>query len=201
MGKITSITPQKRKGRVNINIDGEYSFAIFETALVDFDLYKNKELTEAEIKKIKEADDISKCLNAAYNYLSYRPRSEQEIRDKLKEKYQAALIEKTVVKLKELKYLNDNDFARLWVDSRGASRGKIALKNELLKKGVAKNIIESTLESINSGEELENAKALIESKSKYKNLTKNEAYKRVAPYLQRRGYSYNTVKKIIDELY
>lgn len=201
MGKITSITSQKRKGRVNINIDSEYAFAVFESALVDFDLHKGKELLTNEIKKIKDNDDMSKCLEGAYRHLSYRPRSEKEIRDKLNKKYSRELTGKVIEKLKKQKYIDDEEFTISWIENRKYSRGPRALQNELIKKGISKETITIALENQNSDEIYNNAITLIRSKSKYKNLTKNDAYKKVAPYLQRRGYNYDIIKQIINELY
>jgi len=168
--------------------------------LVDYDLYKGKELTPKDEEKIKGAESISKCLDKAYRYLSYRPRSEKEMRDKLLEKFEPETVGKAIERLKEYKFIDDADFARMWVSQRGSSRSAKALSYELQRKGVAKEVIEAAVAEIDKEAEFKNALALIESKSKYQGLDKNEAYQKVGGFLARRGYNYDIIKLVIAEI-
>lgn len=200
--KITKIeSQQKTRGRVNVFVDEEFSFGISEGLLIDLHLYAGKEVTISEIQKYKNADNFSKCLDKAYRFLSFRARSEREMREKLLEKFNQEIVEEVIARLKEINYLNDQDFACMWVRSRSSARGKKMLRIELLKKGIEKDIIDKVLEVVDDQSELETALKLVKSKEKYRTLTKNEAYKKVASFLMRRGYSYEIVKKVIEEVY
>lgn len=84
--KITSITAQKRPGRFNVFLDGNYAFSVSEEVLVKFQLSKGKELDSADLEEIFKADDLSKALNKALDYLSYSLRTEKETRQKLAKK-------------------------------------------------------------------------------------------------------------------
>jgi regulatory protein len=199
--KITRIEPQKKApGRVNVYVDDEFSFGISDKLLIDFDLYKGKEVEEKEIDKYKEGDSLSKCLDKAYHFLSYRQRSEKEMRDKLLEKYEEKTVEEAIERLKEYNLINDAEFSRMWVEQRGMGRGKRALSFELKRKGIDKDIIEEALEKIDPDKEYESALRLVKGKHKYKNLDRNEAYKKIAPFLSRRGYGYDTIKRVISEI-
>lgn len=199
--KITAIEPQKKaKDRANIFIEGKYSFGVPQKLIVDLDLYKGKEISKEDIEKYKKEDSLSKCLDKAYRFLSYRPRSEKEITEKLLERYDEKTVKKAVKKLKEYKYISDRDFAKSWVASRLLGRSKKALRIELVKKGVNKEIIEESLSDIDSETEYKNALNLVKSKRKYQNLTRDEAYKKVGGFLSRRGYSYDVIKKVINEI-
>lgn len=201
MGKITAIEPQaKAKNRVNILIDDKFSFGIDERLLVDFDLYVGREILDSDIQKYKEGDDLQKCMEKAFRFLSYRPRSEKEMRDKLSEKYDETIVKKAMKKLTEYGYVNDAEFARSWVESRKTGRGKRALAYELVRKGVTKDIIETTLSYLSDDSEFESALELVKKRSKFKNLNRDEKYKKIAPFLARRGYSYDIIKRVIAEV-
>lgn len=201
MAKITAIKIQeKRPNRINLFVDGVFAVGVSEKLLVDFDLYVGKELTEKEIEKIKEAESISKCLDKAYRLLSFRPRSEAELTVKLSEKFQLETVQGAFLILKKYNYINDEDFCRFWIENRGNTRGKKALYYELIKKGVAKEVIEEQLSKIEAQTELDSALALVKSKKKYLGLSQEEAYKKIGGYLSRRGFSYEIIKKVIKEI-
>lgn len=200
--KITKIEKQqKHRNRVNVYIDGSFSFGMNEILLVDFGLYEGRELTREEVEEIKKGDELSKAMNKAYNFLSYRARSEKEMLDKLLEVFDADIAEKTITKLKEHGYINDIDFAEAWVGTRGMSRGTRVLRLELIKKGIAQEVIDEVLSATDDNSEFETAIRLVESKEKYRVLDRSGAYKKVAPFLMRRGFSYEVVKKVLTEIY
>lgn len=202
MPKITKIESQKKRaGRVNVYVDEEFAFGLPEKLLIDFDIYKGKEVSQAEIERYKAGNDLSKCLDKAYRFLSYRPRSEKEIRDKLIEKYPDTLVEEAVAKLKDYNFVNDDEFARMWVNSRSSGRSARALAFELKNKGVAKEVIEKALLDIDSNAEFESALALVSSKTKYQGLERDAAYKKIGGFLSRRGYNYEIIKKVIYALH
>lgn len=201
MPQITKIEEQRKlKNRVNIYIDGEFSFGLSSQLLIDYDLFKGKELSPEEIERIKEGDSLTKCLSKAYRFLSYRPRSEKEMRDKLLEKFDPQTVDRAISRLEEFSYVNDSDFARMWVNSRGNGRSNRAIAYELKKKGVAPETIEESLAGIGRSEEFRAALELVQSRSKYRDLSKEEAFKKVGGFLSRRGYSYEIIKKVIEEL-
>src|SRR5581483_279024 len=94
-------------------------------------------------------ENYEKYLNYIIRFLSYRQRSEKEIRDKLTERKATPEITEQVVSfLKDHKFLNDEEFARSWVRSRQSFRpkSKKAVKLELLKKGIDPLVAEEALE-------------------------------------------------------
>lgn len=198
MAKITAIKRQeKNKGRVNLYIDDSFAVGISEKLLIDLDLFKGKELNNKDIEKIKDAENISKCLDKAYRFLSFRPRSEAEIQIKLSEKFPEKTVRQAIDYLKKLNYLNDAEFCNFWIENRASGRGRRALYFELQKKGIKKEIIENSLKKIDKEAELESALLLVKSKRKYEGLSPDEAYKKIGGFLSRRGYSYETIKKVI----
>jgi SOS response regulatory protein OraA/RecX len=93
-------------------------------------------------------DSLGEVLDAAARYLEARPRAEAEVRAKLlRLGYRTELVEDAVARLVELRYLDDDAFARSWVDSRDRTspRGEHALRAELARKGVGRDVIDEVL--------------------------------------------------------
>ena len=152
--KITSITAQKRPGRFNVFLDGNYAFSVSEEVLVKFQLSKGKELDSADLEEIFKADDLSKALNKALDYLSYSLRTEKETRQKLaKEGLEDDIIETVVKKLTKMKLLNDSEYAKSYVRTMAKTTDKgprfiaNSLKESLCKSFSANTILPSIFSS------------------------------------------------------
>lgn len=203
---ITKIAPQKNNPhRKSVHINGQFAFGADEKLIHDFGLEEKKSLSGRELKQIIWAADRNKLKEKAYHLLSLRPRSEKELKDKLRQKgAQAKLVEEVLQELKEKELINDEKFAQSWVQSRMANRpmGKFLLRRELLKKGVKPEIIERVLqENYQAEDELELAKSLLERKARrYKNLNDLKTKKRMADFLLRRGFPYEVVSQALKGL-
>jgi regulatory protein len=147
----------------------------------------------------------SRAKNNAYALLRIRPRSEFEIRRRLKEKfYDASDIEEVIIALKTAGDIDDGKFARFWIDSRMHSNpaGDVVLRHELKEKGVSDSIIEATLETkAKLYDEYEVAFNIASHRfERLKKLDRRKAAKRLYDFLMRRGFKYDIVRKIIEEL-
>ena len=155
--------------------------------------------------------DFERFYNLALRFLSYRPRSEKEVRfklkvqsEKLKVEDSTRIIDNVIQKLKEKKFINDEEFARLFMENRLRFRPRSInlIKRELLFKGVDREIIDAQISNFQFpiSNELENAQNLIEKKiERYRNLPKQEIYQKLGRYLASKGFSWDTIKKSIDE--
>jgi len=156
-------------------------------------------------------EDFEKFYNLALRFLSYRPRSEKEVRDRLKIKNQKSnlkdldlIIDKVIEKLKEKKFINDEEFAKGWIESRlrFKPRSLRLIKLELKNKGIDSETIEKMINDerlmIN---DLENAKKLVQKKlERFENLPKQEIYQKLGRHLASKGFNWDTIKKSIDEI-
>lgn len=94
--------------------------------------------------------DPEVVMEAAAAFLAVRPRSVEETRRRLNHLgYPSALCDEVVGRLVELRYLDDVDFARAWVESRDRAkpRGESALRRELELKGVPDDVIADVLQA------------------------------------------------------
>lgn len=202
---ITKIENQKKnKERYNIFIDGQFACGVNGDTLIKFGLSTNDEISEDALNAIKNFDEYLYSKKISYDFLSYRIRSEKEIRDKLKLKeISSGTIEKTVEHLKELKLLNDEEFARQLVNERLSSKpaGKAVLKQKLYQKGISAGIIQKVLEeSINDTNEKDFVKEIFNKYfNKVKGLDVMTQRKKMFDYLARKGFDFDVIKEVISE--
>lgn len=216
MPKITSVEPQKilrlrSERRFNVYLDGEFVFGADEDLVVEHRLVVGKVLDESDKEKLLFEVEVGKLMERLYRLFNIRPRSEKEVRDylrnlsfKRKIKDQGEIseqaIELLVNKLNQKGLLNDEQFARSWVESRRKKKGLRVLKQELFQKGISKEIIEEVIsEQVvgYSGQEV--AEKLLEKKMRaWKNLPPMEFKKKAFDFLFRRGFEYAQVKNIVE---
>lgn len=213
MAKITSVEPQKKNPkRFNIFLDGEFAFGADEDLVVNRRLVAGKELSSEDVERILKEAEVGKLMERMYRLWNIRSRSEKEARDYLRnlsfkrkvkgqEEISTFIIDAAIKLLKKKRLINDEEFARSWVESRRKKRGPRVLKQELFQKGINREIIEEIISrySKDSGQAV--AEALLEKKMRiWKNLPKLELKKKVYEFLIRRGFEYDLVKEIIENL-
>ncbi len=186
--KITKLEYQKKDpNRVNIYVDEKFAVGLEVNDLVKLGLYNGQELSLEEFNKIVGESEFGKLFNGALNFLSFRPRSEWEIRHKLKFKTKdQPLIESVITKLKKINQINDEDFAKWYIDQRRTFRpkGKRAIEMELRRKGV-KVKVESNIS------ETELAKrALLKFRGER---TKPRLFR----FLASRGFDWQTIEDVV----
>lgn len=202
---ITKIENQKKnKERFNVFIDGQFACGISGDTLVRFSLSTNDEIKEETLDEIKNFDEYLYSKKISYDFLSYRIRSVKEIKDKLKLKeISQGTIEKTIAHLKELKLLDDEEFARQLVKEKLASKpvGKAVLKQKLFQKGISAEISERVLEeSFNDSNEKEFVKEIFNKYfGKVKGLDVFKQRKKMFDYLARKGFDFEIIKEVINE--
>lgn len=197
--KITAIKQQiKRADRYSIYGNGKYLFSFSENELLSSGIRIGQEISEAELATLKDKAVIDKAYDRAINLISRRIRSEWELLDYLKRKeYEEPVRAEVVNRLRDRGYVNDEDFARRWVDNRRLlkSISKRRLGLELRQKRVADDIIKSVLEA-DETDETEVLRELIAKKQKQ---TKYQDNSKLMQYLVRQGFQYGQIKSAMDE--
>ncbi len=146
--------------------------------------------------------EVEHCLDAAYNYLSYRPRSEVELRIYLKRHgYENYFIESALAKLKQQGIVDDVAFARFWRDSRESfsPRSSTALRSELKRKGIDSETIAETIGEIDeesSAYKAAQKKAKVLASSDYSSF-----HHKLSAYLWRRGFNYELTQRVVKRLW
>jgi regulatory protein len=144
---------------------------------------------------LTDSNSLQDCLDAAYYYLSYRPRSEGEIRQWLRKRgFAKEVAEKAIAKLREQNLIDDFTFAQFWKDNRLSFRpkSKRLIKKELRDKKVAAQIIEEVTDDIDD-EEIA-YKLGSRRLPGLVHLDYPDFYRRLSSYLVYRGFSYEVIK-------
>ena len=150
---------------------------------------------------IKRGGNQEEALKRAYKFLSYRPRSEAEVRNKLGQLgFPRKSVDTTLEKLRSLSLLNDEAFARDWARGRAEGRGygPLRIERELRQKGIAKSVIGQIVqETFGPQEGKERARALLEKRFRGKDLGDRKVLHRAVGFLQRRGYRSSVIAEVL----
>ena len=194
--KITDIKQAVRnENRVNIYVNGKYAFSLDVVQVVDLKIKVGMEISEEELVKYKKASEFGKLYQRALEWVLIRPRSEKEVYDYLYRKVYEKKLDKSYInliieRLKNKKYLDDTKFAEYYVENRFVKKGisRKRLKMELMKKGVAAEIIEQVLDGRNDEEEI--LKIIAKKRAKYDD-------EKLTQYLCRQGFSYQLARSLV----
>jgi regulatory protein len=165
----------------------------------------NKPVALNELHSDSEPADTGtsrQCLNAALRFLKYRPRSEHEVRERLKYRgYESQCIEVTIANLKEKGLIDDHAFSRFWADNRDtfSPRSQRMIRIELRRKGIAGGIIDQIVAPADDMAGAYRAavrKARILPRHDYQDFRR-----RLGSFLSRRGFDYGIVAKITAQLW
>lgn len=144
---------------------------------------------------------IGDAYDAAVRYLAPRPRSVAEIRRHLRSKrFDDAAIDKAIDDLRAQRYIDDEAFARYWVEQRDRFRpkGERAITSELLHKGVAREVIEVVLGEREPDSEVRRAREAIRRPiTRWLTLSQAERKRKLHAYLVQRGFSYDIIEEVL----
>ena len=201
MRKITAIDVQKKSpNRVNIHLDGEFAFGL--ARIVAAWLKVGQEINEEKIEQLLAADARERAYQQAMLFLSYRARSESEIRRNLrKHEIPEPVIEETLDRLRQDGLANDKEFASAWVDNRTAfrPRSRRMMTLELRQKGLDDDAIRSAMENVD--DEATAYQAAQKRVARLKGLEWNDFRKKLSEFLARRGFSYSVITTVVTRIW
>ncbi len=211
--KITGISAQvKNNNRVNISVDGSYRFSLDIFQLGHIGIRVGNEYTEDELSVLETESQYGKLYAQTLEYSLMRPHSIKEVRDYLwrktrdtkyktrtgvikeREGVDQVIADRVLERLIEKKYVNDETFARFWVENRNQIKGTSIRKltNELRLKGVAQVYINSALSEVERSDESELIKVILKKRSRY------DDQQKFIQYLARQGFSYESIKTALQ---
>ena len=201
--KVTSLRTQRRnRRRVDVYLDGERAFSL--TALLAAALHVDQDLTTEEVASLQACDAQEDAHEAALRYLGYRPRSETEVRRYLEQRgFPLEVQEATLSRLRQSDLVSDDDFTRFWVENRERfrPRSRRALRYELRLKGIAPDLIEGALASV---DEEDGAYAVAQKRAERfarEGLDGQTFRQKLGQFLTRRGYGYAVIRQAVSRLW
>jgi regulatory protein len=204
--KITALEPQvTNPERVNVYVDGHFLLGVNASVVFQMGLEPEQELEPSQLAELQSEGALQQAVDRAYNYLSYRPRSREEVRRYLRRKETPPeIIEAALARLDRLDLVNDHAFTTFWVESREqfSPRGARALKNELRMKGVGREVVEELI-----NDEKDEERALLAGRKKALPLVRIPGMDfatfrtRLGSFLQRRGFGYEVSTRTVRALW
>lgn len=214
--KITALRLQAGgQNRVNVSINGKYRFSLDVFQISELGLKVGREYSAQGLAELEEASQFGKLYARALEYCLVRPRSLKELRSYLwrktrpvkkrnsqtgqvteKPAYQTVLMGQVLERLIAKNYLNDEKFARWWLENRRQRQG-VSLKKlrlELRQKGISPDLINEALAASDRQDAIELQKVIKQKASKYDDPQK------LMVYLVRQGFSYDDVKQAMQNL-
>ena len=203
-GVITSIEPQERRGgrRSNVFVDGRYAFSLDSELAAA--LRVGQPLSAVRTADLLWNDQYVRCYEAAVRFLGVRPRSEQEVRQRLgRHGYPTDLIDRVIEKLRGLDLIDDAAFARYWVEQRQTHRprGARLLKLELRQKGLAGEVAGEALSGLEDDEDDSAYRAAAKRAQSLRGLDERTFRQRLGGFLQRRGFGYEASASAVARLW
>ncbi len=201
--KITALRVGRGRGkRVNVFLDSRFAFSLEAEVAVKDGLWVGQELSPDEVEALVRSDHFHRCFNAAIHYLSYRPRSESELGERLHRRgFDGDSVEAVIAKLKEQGLVDDIAFAQFWKDNREtfSPRSQWLTKLELRQKGVADDIIGQVVAVVDDDD---SAYRAARKKARSLPLSDYQGFRRrLGEYLKRRGFGYGVISYTVKRLW
>lgn len=204
-GQITALTLQRgRRERLNVFVDGTFAFGIVREAATQAGLAVGMSLSDADVERLRGADDAAGFYNDALRFLSFRARSAAEMARYLRGRgADEAAVSSTLERLSRAGLVDDAAFARFWIENRNtfSPRGERALQAELRAKGVDRAGIDAALEDVQEGEDQRAYLAGLKRLRLLARLDEETFRRRMYGFLQRRGFDYETARTATDRLW
>jgi regulatory protein len=196
--KVTKLTAQiKNPDRINVFIDTKYVCSLTINQILDEKLKIGSELTEGDSKRLTKLSEDGKLRARALEWVLLRPRSSRELQQYLyKKNVEPSLVTAICEEFIHKNYQNDEYFAKWWVENRTRKlKSNVAIKAELIQKGIAPTIIERTIaETITQTQRLKELIAQKKDMPKYK--ADPIKFKK---YLQGKGFYYSEIEEVLAE--
>jgi regulatory protein len=203
-GRITEIRAQVRDPeRVSLFVDDEFRMGLPRVLVAERNLKVGQTLTDSELEELESLDEASRATNQAIRLLSYRPRSHNELRSRLKKNgFQNPAIDAAIDRLSELGYVNDQEFAAYWVENRKEHRprGRRLLASELRSRGIAPEIADRAIDDAGIDEFTQALELAQKRSERMSGLEPIVWRRRMAGFLQRRGYGWDVVRPVLEAI-
>jgi regulatory protein len=200
MPTITRLVAGKlNSNRVNLYFDNHFGMALSLDEVVKHGLKRGQELTETEVEALRVLDDQTKLYAKILNFISYRPRSVKEVRDRLIHYNVKVAAEQDLLidRLKSQGYLDDLKFSQWYVDSRNTHklRSPRALQAELASKGISRDVQDQVLPLANDSRTT--ILAILSKKLGSPRSLSLEEKQKIYAFLSRQGFPWEEIKQVV----
>ena len=202
---ITEIREWK-KGKYLICLNDEPVFALYAKEIAEYALNEGEELDDGKYADILDNVLIKRAKSRTLHLLDRNDKTEKELRDKLKEgMYPDEAIDAAVEAAKKGRFLDDRRYAAQYVYEKSRSKSRKHIEAELLKKGVAPEIVGDAFKELSGNEEIDGSDKeeelilkLLRKRCPKPEMINEEAKSKLYRYLCGKGFEFQKVKKVFD---
>jgi len=199
--KVTALKQQSRnKNRVNVYLDDQFAFGLAKIEAVRLRI--GQELTQADLARLKAADGVEQAHERALRFLGVRPRSEAEVRQRLRRQgVDEAILEEVLERLRRAGLVDDQAFAKYWIENRTTFRpkSKRAMLVELRRKGVATEVLD---EALSASDDSQAAYDVARKRApRLAKLPEPDFRRKLSEFLGRRGFSYDIIEPVLERVW
>ncbi|PEN14495.1 recombinase RecX [Longibacter salinarum] len=204
--RITDIQTQKKDdARVSVFVDGEFAFGCHQDVAAKHGLHQGQTLTPEMQQEVEVDEEIVRAKQRAFKYLAHKPRTETEVRRKLRGlDLGRRVIDRVIERLYELDYLDDEQYARDYTHNRFSNKGygPIRIERELTERGIDRHLAERTVARFfEEASELDAARE--QARKRWPRVAGEQDVRKqkrkLLGYLQRRGFTPDVVYRVVDE--
>lgn len=206
MMKITMIEVQKNnKDRFNLYIDGEFKMGIDSATYIQFNLRKGDQLTKEQLQAIEHYDSYRRAINSALVYLSYKKRTESEIRDYLKKgEVPDETINRVIQYCRDNRYIDHRDYCLSLMNTMilTTDKGPDVYRQKLFEKGIEKVLIDEFYDRYTEQMDEERMVKLInkQMEKQLKKSSRKMAEQKTMHTLAQKGYNLNIVLPYMKDM-
>ncbi len=202
-GRITALKVQEHNPqRINVFLDGAFAFGL--SRITAAWLRVGQELSDERINELQTQDEVEVAYQKALQLLERRPRAEAEIRRSLgKNDLPEEVIEAVLERLRSNSLVNDEQFARAWVENRTEfrPRSRRALAAEMRQHGLERETIQKTLSETDLDEEKLAYQAGLKQSRKLSQLEWLDFRRKLSAFLARRGFGYEVIAPVVQRIW
>lgn len=193
---VTEITPFDKR-RSKVILDEDFALVLYKGEVKRYRIEEGGELSEETYQEILDEILKKRAVERVCYLLKSADKTEQELRQKLREGYYPAeAIDFAVDFLKRHRYLNDEEYGRRYVEYHSARKSRRQIQYELQKKGLSKETVSELFEEHPVDEEAQIRAYVRKKRLNPETMTPEERRKAMAA-LGRKGFSYETVNRVL----
>lgn len=193
---ITRIEEINRK-KSWIYIQDEKAFVLYKGEIRQYQLKEGEDISDETYERIMKETLCKRARRRAMYLLQSMDRTQRQLEDKLRQnEYPVRAIEDAIAYVKQYGYINDEKFARAYVESRFHIKNKRQLKIDLMRKGIDSEMIQAVLENEEYQiDECELIQKWIDKKNiDIENTSRENLYK-LYRFLLKKGFSHENIDK------
>lgn len=188
------------RGRIELCLNDRIVLQLYKGEAGKFALKQGAELTEEQYQYILHEIIGKRAVKRAMHLLERQERTEHQLREKLMQNmYPPEAIEDAVSYVKRYHYLDDERYARTFIRFHQEKRSRRRLRTDLMKRGISRDIIETSLEEEFSSDEKAQILELLEKRQYSAEHQDTAEFRRTYQFLQRRGFQSSDILAVMKQ--